>query len=203
MFVSFEGLDGSGKTTQLDLLEQRLRTLGRAVTRVREPGGTALGEAVRGLLLDPAMEITPRAELLLFSAARAQLCEAVIQPALDRGDVVLADRFFDSTTAYQGGGREVAAMAWLNDFHPVVTGGLAPIRTFLLRLDPDTALARRAHRAADRMEASGEAFYRRVAAAYDALAAAHPGRVRVLDATLPPDTLHAAICADLGLSGRS
>ena len=193
MFVSFEGLDGSGKTTQLDLLERRLRTLGHAVTRVREPGGSALGEAVRALLLDPAMDIAPRAELLLFSAARAQLCETVLAPALRRGDWVLADRFFDSTTAYQGGGRGVAEAAWLDPFHAFATGGLVPERTFLLRLDPDTALARRADRAADRMEASGEAFYRRVAATYDALAAAHPDRIRVLDATRPPDELHAEI----------
>ena len=198
MFVSFEGLDGSGKTTQLDLLDARLRALGRTVTRVREPGGTALGEHVRRLLLDPAMEITPRAELLLFSAARAHLCDTVIRPALDRGDVVLADRFFDSTTAYQGGGRGVADPAWLGDtLHPFVTGALVPRRTFLLRLDPDAALARRAGRATDRMEASGEAFYRRVAAAYDALAAAHPDRVRVLDAAASPDAIHGAIWADL------
>lgn len=197
MFVSFEGLDGSGKTTQLDRLEARLRALGRTVTRVREPGGTALGEHVRRLLLDPAMEITPRAELLLFSAARAHLCDTIIRPALERGDVVLADRFFDSTTAYQGGGRGVADPAWLGALHPFVTGGLVPDRTVLLRLDPEIALARRSGRATDRMEASGEAFYRRVAGAYDALAAAHPERIRILDATGSPEAIHDAIWADL------
>ena len=197
MFVSFEGLDGSGKTTQIDRLDARLRAHGRTVARVREPGGSVLGEAVRAILLDPSMAIVPRAELLLFASARAQLCDTAIAPALARGDIVLADRFFDSTTAYQGGGRGVADAAWLDAFHRFATGGLAPARTYLLRLDPDAALARRAGRAEDRMEASGDAFFRRVATAYDALASAHPERIHVLDAARPPDALAADLWADL------
>ncbi len=214
MFVSFEGLDGSGKTTQLDRLEQRLRAHGRAVTRVREPGGTDIGERVRALLLDPDLDIAPRAELLLFAAARAHLCETVVRPALGRGEVVLADRFFDSTTAYQTGGRGVlppspppgpqapdpqapGPFMHAEAFHRYVTGDLVPARTFLLRLDPDAALARRAGRGADRMEASSDAFFRRVAAAYDTIAAASPSRIHVLDASQPAGVLASAIWADL------
>ena len=209
MFVSFEGLDGSGKTTQIDRLEQRLRARGCAVTRVREPGGTEIGERVRALLLDPDIDIAPRAELLLFAAARAHLCETVVRPALGRGEVVLADRFFDSTTAYQMGGRGVlppspppgpqvpGLSVRAEAFHRYVTGDLVPARTFLLRLDPDDALARRAGRGADRMEASSDAFFRRVAAAYDAVASASPARVRVFDAAEPPGALADAIWADL------
>ena len=198
MFISFEGLDGSGKTTQIERLHARLDAAGRRVVRVREPGGTPTSEAIRALLLDPALAVDPRAELLLFSAARAQLCEAVIRPALEAGAVVLADRFFDSTTAYQGGGRGVAPEDWLEAaFHPFVTGRLAPDRTYLFRLDPAAAAARRADRDADRMEAAGLAFFRRVDEAYDRLAARHPERVVVLDAAADRDGLERRIWADL------
>ncbi len=197
MLLSFEGLDGSGKTTQIDRLAARLDAAGRTVVRVREPGGTALSERIRALLLDPEHHVVPRAELLLFSAARAQLCEEVIRPALAAGAVVLCDRFYDSTTAYQGGGRGVAPEPWLEAFHDVVTGGLVPARTYYLRLAPEAAAARRGHRAEDRMERSGLAFYARVAAAYDALAARHPERIVPLDASAPPDAIAAALWADL------
>ena len=208
MFLSFEGLDGSGKSTQIRLLAGWLRTHGRPVRVVREPGGTVLSEQIRTLLLDPALAIEPTAELLLFSAARAQLVATEMRPALAAGEVVIADRFFDSTTAYQGGGRGVADVDWLRAFHPFVTGGLQPRRTYLLDVPAAVAAARRTARLGgedqeDRMEASGEAFFERVREAYLALAAAEPDRFCVLDGTLPPETLHDRIADDITrLGGR-
>lgn len=196
MFISFEGIDGSGKSTQARRLAERLVASGCRVVEVREPGGTPLAEGVRGLLLDPSLRIDPFAEMLLFSAARAQLVAEVVRPALAEGAWVLSDRFFDSTIAYQGAGRALSDAAWLRDFQHRVTGGLVPDRTFLLRVPPEVAASRRAAQA-DRMEAAGEAFYARVAAAYDALARAEPQRVRVLDGCLPPDVLHAQVWDDL------
>lgn len=197
MLISFEGLDGSGKTTQARLLETRLRQHGYRTLLVREPGGTPLGEGVRGLLLDPALHVAPLAELMLFSAARAQLVAEVVRPALENGTVVLCDRFFDSTLAYQGGGRGVAPLDWLRDFCHTVTGGLVPQRTYLVRVSPETAAARRSNRAADRMEAGDAAFHGRIAAAYDALAEAEPARFLVLDGARSPEALHADIWADV------
>lgn len=197
MLVTFEGIDGSGKSTQARRLAEVLAARGQAVRRVREPGGAELPERVRALLLDPALAIADRAELLLFSAARAQLVEEVIRPALASGETVIADRFYDSTTAYQGGGRGLADPEWLAAFHGFVTGGLAPARTYLLDVPLATAAERRAGEEDDRMEASGDAFYTRVRMAYLALAAREPGRIVVLDGTLGPDDLHALILADL------
>jgi dTMP kinase len=209
VFVTFEGIDGSGKTTQVRRLAERLEAEGAHPLVVREPGGAPLSERVRTLLLDEALDVAPMAELLLFSAARAQLVEEKIRPALAEGRPVLCDRFYDSTTAYQGAGRALATeeggeanaqgASWLDRFHRRVTGGLAPDCTFLMRLSPEAALLRREQAQAhegpgpDRMESGPAAFYRRVAAAYDALAGRHPERVRVLDATESPEALHKAI----------
>lgn len=196
-FISFEGIDGSGKSTQAKLLAEALRAKGYDVVETREPGGTGLGERVRDLLLDPDADIEARAELLLFSSARAQLVADVIRPALERGMVVIADRFFDSSTAYQGGGRGIVDLEWIEALHHFTTGGLIPDRTYLVDLDSDTASKRLVHRAVpDRMEEEGASFLDRARAAYLSIAAADPKRVLRLDGTRPIEALASSILAD-------
>ena len=200
LLLTFEGIDGSGKTTQARLLKAHLEAEGGRPLLVREPGGTALSERVRALLLDAAQPVAPMAELLLFSAARAQLCAERLHPALAQGRVVLCDRFYDSTTAYQGAGRGLLEPGWLEAFHRRVTGGLVPDRTYLVELAPEAAAARRAQdtgRPADRMEAADAAFFRRVAAAYARLAARHPQRFLRLDGVQPAAQIQAQIQADV------
>lgn len=199
MFISFEGIDGSGKSTQLELLVSRMRESGYQVEVFREPGGTPLAERIRELLLDPAYSVDPFAELLLFSAARAQLVASSIRPALARGRIVICDRFYDSTTAYQGGGRELQDIEWLDDFHQRVTGGLKPDRTYLLDISPGKARRRRTERPGqeDRMERVETSFYKRVITAYRGLAHREPQRFCVLDATLPVEALHGKIWTDV------
>jgi dTMP kinase len=185
LFVTFEGIDRSGKTTQARML---CDALGEAALPVREPGGTAVGERVRDLLKDPRVEIGPRAETLLFAAARAELVAEVIRPALDAGRVVVSDRYLDSSLAYQGAARglgvdEVAAVnRWATD-------GLVPDLTLLLWLEPAAAAARAAED--DRFESEGEGLQSRVLEAYRELAAADPARWRRIDADRPPDEIHA------------
>lgn len=181
MFISFEGIDGSGKSTQARLLAETLRTLGHSVLLVREPGGTELGEQIRSLLLDPTQHITPRSELLLFSAARAQLVEVSIRPALASGAVVVADRFYDSTTAYQGGGRRIADFGQMESIHAMATDGLSPDLTILVDVDLNTAMARRLAVPDDRMEAEDRSFHERVRHGYLALATRHPDRIHVVN----------------------
>lgn len=198
LLISFEGVDGSGKSTQARLLADRLQATGHDVLLLREPGGTALSERIRALLLDATLAVDPYAELLLFSAARAQLVRERIRPALAAGTVVLLDRFYDSTAAYQGAGRGVAEAGWLADFNHRVADGLAPHRTYLVALAPAEAAARRGGRAAqDRMEEAGEAFYERVAQAYERLAQAEPDRFVRLDGTRTIEALHEAIWDDV------
>lgn len=206
MLITFEGIDGSGKSTQARLLVEHLRSEGHATMLVREPGGTTLSERIRTLLLDPALDIDPFAELLLFSAARAQLVTEKIRPALEAGRIVVCDRFYDSTTAYQGAGRQLEAPDWLRAFHAKVTGGLVPDRTYLVEVPPAVAQARREGAsdgttneasAPDRMEAGGLDFYRRVAAAYAMLAEEESDRFVRLDGEHSIDALHATIWADV------
>lgn len=196
MLITFEGIDGSGKSTQARLLVEHAERAGWRPLSVREPGGTDLSERVRALLLDPDAHIAPRAELLLFSAARAQLADEVIRPALDAGRLVVADRFYDSTTAYQGAGRGLADAGWLADFHAFVTGGLMPDRTYLVDVPLGVAAARRSAER-DRMEEAGDDFFERVRSAYLALAKREPDRVVVLDGTRAVADLHAEIVADV------
>lgn len=181
MFISFEGIDGSGKSTQARLLSATLRARGLGVVDVRDPGGTATGEAVRQVLLQSDAQIEPRTELLLFSAARAQMVEEVIRPALAAGSVVIADRYIDSSTAYQGGGRGLGSVEWFHKHHQFVTGGCMPELTFLLTVDGTVAAERRNNRDADRMESADPEYYARIARRYSEVATAYPQRVVVLD----------------------
>lgn len=199
MFVTFEGIDGSGKSTQVQLLVSRLERQGLQVRVFREPGGTELSERVRTMLLDPDLDIRPMPELLLFSAARAQLVETAIRPALEKGDVVICDRFYDSTTAYQGAGRAVADIAWVKEFNRTITGRIVPDRTYYIAIDPLLALRRRNDRSDphDRMEQGGSSFYTRVTEAYDDLAEEEPQRILRLDGGQSIDELHQAIWTDI------
>lgn len=197
MLISFEGIDGCGKSTQIERIRERLVEAGHRVDLVREPGGTPVSERIRDLLLDDSLHVEPLSELLLFSAARAQLVRERIRPLLAEGHVVLCDRFFDSTTAYQGGGRGLADPAWLDAFHRRVTGGLVPDRTYLLTVSPGVAASRRTERRADRMELAGDAFLERVDAAYRTLAAAEPDRILLVDGEAAPGAISDLIWADL------
>ena len=186
MFVTFEGLDGSGKTTQAELLRERLESEGREVVSTREPGGTELGERIRDLVLHGG-HVSPWAEALLYAASRAQHVDEVIRPAVDRGAWVLCDRYLDSSVAYQGAGRELGIDRVL-DLNLAAVGGLLPDRTFLLLLEPDE-VASRLDRDHDRLEREGDDFRRRVDAGYRELAARFPERIVVLDGTRSPGEL--------------
>jgi dTMP kinase len=186
MFVTFEGLDGSGKSTQAELLRARLESDGVDVVPTREPGGTELGEGIRNLVLHGG-HVGAWAEALLYVAARAQLVDEVIRPALERGAAVICDRFLDSSVAYQGAGRELGVDRLL-DLNLAAVGGLLPDRTFLLELDP-SQVPSRIRRHFDRLEREGDDFRARTAAGYRELAERFPERIVVLDATRPRDEL--------------
>lgn len=188
-FVTFEGVDGAGKTTQCALVCSALAAAGREVVRLREPGGTPVGERVRGLLLDPALAgMDPVCELLLYEAARAQLVGAVVRPALARGAVVVSDRFFDSTVAYQGFGRGLGP-GLVEGANGLACGDVAPDRTLLLDLAPAEALGRATRQGADRVEREGVAFQERVRAGFLEAARRDPGRVRLVDASGPVEAV--------------
>jgi len=186
MFVTFEGIDGSGKSTQAELLRARLEADGREVVATREPGGTELGERIRELLLHGG-HVSPWAEALLYTASRAQHVVEVIRPALERGAWVVCDRYVDSSVAYQGVGRGLGLERVL-DLNLAAVGGLLPERTFLLELEVED-LPARLRGDHDRLERESVDFHGRVAEGYRELAARFPERILVLDATLPPETL--------------
>ena len=197
LLVSIEGGEGAGKSTVLHAIRDLLAERGFDVVLTREPGGTEAGEAIRQLLLDPARDLVPEAELLLMFAARAQLVREVVLPALARGAAVLTDRFTDASFAYQGGGRglDTAVIAGLERW----AAGLKPDLTFLLDVGVETGLARvraRGH-ATDRIENEQTAFFERVRQAYLARASAEPQRIRVLDASQPPEAVLAEASAAL------
>ncbi|MHC2998720.1 dTMP kinase [Microbacterium sp. HJ5] len=190
LFITFEGGDGAGKTTQAALLERWLTDAGHDVVRTREPGGTEVGRLVRDIVLHHRGEVAPRAEALLYAADRAHHVETVVRPALGRGDVVIQDRYLDSSVAYQGAGR-VLGRDEVRDLSLWATGGLLPDLTVLLDLDPSVARGRldAEDKPFDRLEAERETFHVRVREEFLALAAAEPDRFLVLDATRPADDL--------------
>ena len=196
MFLTLEGIDFSGKSTQAKLLVDNL-SRERTVCFLREPGGTPISELIRAMLLDKKnLELTDRAELLLFSASRAQLVAGVIRPALARGEVVICDRYYDSTTAYQGSGRGLPldAVRAINTF---ATGGLAPDLTLFIDIPVGEIERRRAAAGTgfDRMEAAGREFFQRVRDGYVALSEAEPDRFVRIDGTRTPDEVHARVIA--------
>lgn len=183
MFITFEGIDGCGKTTQIARLEKFLNDAGKEVIKLREPGGTPFSESIRGILLESKEHISAESELLLFNSARANLVQTVIRPALERGVFVLCDRFFDSTTAYQGYGRGLD-IDYVKACNKFATQGLAPDLTFYLRVSLELAHTRSKHRSApDRIEKSGDDFFHRVICGFDAIASAHPERIVVIDSS--------------------
>ncbi len=185
--ITIEGLDGAGKSTLVEGLRAELEARSLPVVALREPGGVELAERLRDLVKDPALEVNPRAEALIYAAARAQLVSELVEPLLEAGNYVLLDRYIDSSLAYQGAGRGlgVEAVAEINRF---ASGGLAADRTLYLRLDSETRAERRGGRgeAADRLEQAGDEFFDSAGAAYDDLAAADPQRIRTIDAAAAP-----------------
>ena len=188
MFITLEGIDRAGKTTQATRLAG---ALGPGTLLLREPGGTAAGERIRELIKDSALELSPGAELLLFNAARAQLVNEVIHPALESGRDVVCDRFIDSTVAYQGVARGLGIDA-VEELAALVVGSCLPELTVLLRIDPERAFYRQTE-IDDRFEAEGVEFQRQVAEAYDQLAGRHPERIAVIEAEGSPDEIHGRI----------
>jgi dTMP kinase len=185
--ITIEGLDGAGKSTLALGLHSALGERGVRVELLREPGGVALSERIRELVMDPAFAVDPRAEALLYAAARAQLVRERLRPLLDTGVLVLLDRFVDSSLAYQGGGRELGIEP-IRAINLLATDSLVPDRTLLLRIAPAAGRARQDTRGSipDRLEREEEDFFARIAAAYDKLALAEPERFRAIDAAQPP-----------------
>jgi dTMP kinase len=200
LLISFEGTEGCGKSTQISILAERLHALGRTVRHVREPGGTPIGEEIRYTLKHSAKNhaMTAEAELLLMNASRAQLVREVLRPALVAGEVVLCDRYYDSTTAYQGYGRglDLKLVQAVIDF---AVGATRPDLTLLMQVPPEVSAARLASRQStlpfvrDRIEEADRAFFERVTKGYEALAKADPNRIKVIDATGPVEVVSAVI----------
>ena len=193
MFISFEGPDGAGKTTQIAILADRLKAEGMQVVTTREPGGTAIGACLRSLLLDATYSITPATEALLMTADRAEHVAQVIRPALAAGSIVVSDRYLDSTLAYQGGGRRLD-VELLASLQQLATGGLLPDLTLLLDLPVEDGIRRKyAGDDLNRLDREAISFHQRVAASFRSLASQDSGRWRVIDATQDARMVHTAI----------
>lgn len=202
IFLSFEGIEGSGKSTQVALLADALRAHGREVVVTREPGGTPRGQVLRQMLLDPTgSPLAPHAELLMMLADRAQHVQEIIAPGLSANKVVITDRFVDSTTAYQGYGRGFD-LVFLQQLNALACSDYLPVMTFLMDLSVTAGLQRARHRrgetaTADHFEAESVAFHERVREGFLAIARAEPHRVQVLDATRPKEHVHQGILSAL------
>lgn len=194
MFITFEGPEGSGKTTQIPQIENCLIDAGYAVFSTREPGGTSIGNQIREVLLaNKNTEMHPRSEILLFQASRVQLVEQEIKPRLAKGEIVLCDRYADSTIAYQGYGHQIDLIQ-LNNIVNFATSGLKPDLTLLFDLDVEVGLARRQRDGGvNRLDSFELAFHQRVRAGYHELAAAEPDRWAIVDANQPPELVQAAV----------
>ena len=180
LFLSIEGIDGSGKSTQLELLTARLKREDVPYLLNREPGGSEVGNQIRQILLDPSNPVSPTAELLLYFANRAQNVDQQIRPALREGKLVISDRYTDSTLAYQGSARNLG-QALVANLHAIACRGTEPTLTLYLRITPELGVKRLSQQKKDRLEAEGRAFHQRVFQAYEALAAAESGRIVVVD----------------------
>ncbi|MDZ7715375.1 MAG: dTMP kinase [Balneolaceae bacterium] len=188
MLISFEGIDGSGKSTQIEFLRKRLKEAGHTVRVFREPGGSEISERIRSILLDANQKINPVTELLLFSAARSQLVAEKVIPLLEEGTVVILDRFYDSTTAYQGYGRESVPIDYINEINTIASHQREPNLTFYMRLSVEQAEKRTAQKEKDRMERSGKDFYQKVVEGFDKLAESEK-RFITLDAEKPKEII--------------
>jgi len=190
-FITFEGIEGSGKTTQIKLVKEILESKGLTVICTREPGGTKIGDKIRDVLLDPSnKEMNPLTELILYEASRAQHLEELIKPALKNGVIVLCDRFSDSTIAYQGAARKIASST-LIDIDKIATGGLKPDLTIVLDIDPKEGLKRANKRGKlDRFEQEEISFHERVRKGYLDLAKKEPARVKLVDGSRSPTVIH-------------
>jgi dTMP kinase len=196
--ITIEGLDGAGKSTLAKALAEAIAARGRRVELLREPGGVDLSERIRALVKDPALAVAPRAEALLYAAARAQLVEERLAPLLTDGALVLLDRYVDSSLAYQGAARGLGVER-VREINRFATGAIEPDRTLLLRIAPAAGRARQMQRAQspDRLEREDESFFASIAAAYEELARAEPERIRVLDASLAPERVLADALGEL------
>jgi dTMP kinase len=197
VFITFEGIDGCGKSTQLRLLASELRMRGLEVVTTREPGGTPLGKRLRSVLLDPQIEVDPLAELLLFAADRAQHVRTLLRPAIEGGDVVLSDRYADATAAYQGAGRSFTPELIARVIE-IATSGLKPDLTLIFDLPVAECLTRTRRRTetdskTDRLDAEDADFHTRVRSAYLAMAEAEPDRFRIINATGSVSETHGAV----------
>jgi dTMP kinase len=192
MLISFEGIDGCGKSTQIQLLKKYFDKAGKQVEVFREPGGSAISEQIRAILLDTDEDINPVSELLLFSAARAQLIAEKVKPALDEGKIVILDRFYDSTTAYQGFGRQSVDTPSIQAINKIASLGNTPDITFYLKISWDESKKRTAHIQEDRMEKAGQEFFERVIEGYNFLSKTEDRFVEI-DASQSINEIHEQI----------
>lgn len=192
MFITFEGIDGSGKSTQIQLLKEYFHYKGLSCYVFREPGGTVISEEIRKILLEGGDEMNPVTELLLFSSARSQLISQEVLPLIRKGEIVMLDRFYDSTVAYQGYGRQSVSLQDIHQLNTIASHHTVPDVTFYLKLPPNVAADRTETQEKDRMERAGESFFKRVAEGFDNLSKQEE-RFKTIDAHKPVEQIHQQI----------